>query len=194
MVSQTERNKIRNHIRQLRQALSEETQLSAQFQLVEQVKQQKLITAGNKVAVYLANDGEINPIALIEYCWLNDAEVYLPVLHPFAKNHLAFFKYQPDTQLTKNKFGIPEPKLNAQTICPPASLSHVFLPLVAFDKHGNRMGMGGGFYDRTFSLPHPAQRRIGLAHDCQQVDALPVETWDVPLDAIITPSQTIKPD
>src|SRR5690606_40461575 len=64
------------------------------------------------------------------------------------------------------------------------------LPLVAFDARGNRLGMGGGFYDRTFARAPRARtlrpRLVGLAHHFQQVASLPAEPWDIPLDAIAT--------
>lgn len=193
MQNSLQRQAIRQTIRQQRQTLTTQQQIAAQQAIAQQVQTQQLIQANDKIALYLANDGEVNPHAIIEYAWQIGAEVFLPVLHSFARGHLAFLKYHPDTQLIKNKFGIPEPQLNVQYICPPNQLTHVFMPLVAFDDKGNRMGMGGGFYDRSFALSHPSQLKIGLAHDCQQVPALPTESWDVPLNMILTPSQMIKP-
>lgn len=197
------RQAIRQQIRQARRSLSAQAQIDASLAVVEQIKQSDLIKKNQKVALYLANDGELNPFALIEYAWQMGADVYLPVLHPFAKNHLAFFQYHANTQLTKNKFGIAEPKLNCLTICPIKALDYIFMPLVAFDAQGNRMGMGGGFYDRTLApnlnesaglnVHNHQQKRIGLAHSCQQVAQLPVEAWDVPLDYIVTPENMLTP-
>lgn len=192
MQSNLKRQAIRQTIRQQRQTLTEQQQISAQQAIVQKIQYKKIIKANDKIALYLANDSELNPQGIIEHAWQIGAQVYLPVLHPFIKSHLSFFQYKPDTALHKNKFGIPEPKLNVQNICPPDKLSHVFMPLVAFDNNGNRMGMGGGFYDRTFANRPSKQKRIGLAHDCQQVVSLPTENWDVPLDMIITPTQLIS--
>ena len=94
-------------------------------------------------------DGEISTDKLIKTLWAQDKHVYLPVLHPFNPNHLLFLRYLPDTPMLKNKFGIWEPKLNVQNVLPLDELDILFTPLVAFDKQGNRLGMGGGFYDRT---------------------------------------------
>lgn len=89
-----------------------------------------------------------------------------------------------------NRFGIPEPVQSRRH--PPGILDLVVVPLVGFDAKCNRMGMGGGFYDRCFAhrlaRQHSGPRLVGLAFDCQQVDELPVEPWDVPLDAIVTQS------
>jgi 5-formyltetrahydrofolate cyclo-ligase len=64
------------------------------------------------------------------------------------------------------------------------------MPLVGFDKAGNRLGMGGGFYDRSFAFKqkrHSCQPKlIGLAHSIQQVDNLSVQGWDIPVDNIVT--------
>lgn len=92
--------------------------------------------------------------------------------------------------MTHNRYGILEPQLNCSHVSPVAQLDMILMPLVAFDSKGNRLGMGGGFYDRTLAhLPkNKAQRPtlIGIAHQCQFVDALPVASWDIPLDYIIT--------
>ena len=155
------RQQLRQHIRKTRQNL---TALQQQ-QAAQRITQQAL--------------------KFIEQLWQQGKNVYLPVLHPFCKRHLLFLHYLPDTPMKQNKYGIFEPHLNVQNVLPLEQLDVIFTPLVAFDKQGNRLGMGGGFYDRT--LQHWQQQRfipIGLAHQCQQVDALPVESWDMPLERI----------
>ena len=88
--------------------------------------------------------------------------------------------------MLKNKFGIWEPKLNVQNVLPLDELDILFTPLVAFDKQGNRLGMGGGFYDRTLqNWQNASFIPVGLAHQCQQVEQLPTEAWDVPLHRIL---------
>jgi len=93
--------------------------------------------------------------------------------------------------LLPNRFGIPEPPLKHRHIRMPWGLELILLPLVAFDSDCNRLGMGGGFYDRTLAyLRHRCcwrrPRLIGVAHECQRVEGLPVNEWDVALDAVIT--------
>ncbi|WP_016955218.1 5-formyltetrahydrofolate cyclo-ligase [Catenovulum agarivorans] len=184
------RAELRKKIRLKRNALTSEQQANATQVLLKQVIDSGILNGVKQFAAYLANDGEINPKALIDYAWQNHMQTYLPVLHPFANGHLAFLQYNSNSEMQLNKYNIAEPKLNCLSICPTSELELVFLPLVAFDKFANRMGMGGGFYDRTFAN-NTTTKLIGLAHDCQQVEKLPIESWDVPLHAIITPSQTI---
>ena len=136
--------------------------------------------------MYISFDGEISTDKLIKILWAQGKQVYLPVLHPFNPNHLLFLRYLPDTPMLKNKFGIWEPKLNVQNVLPLDELDILFTPLVAFDKQGNRLGMGGGFYDRTLqNWQNTSFIPVGLAHQCQQVEQLPTEVWDVPLHQIL---------
>ena len=144
-----------------------------------------------RIATYLANDGEIDAMEFIKSCWQRNIEVYLPVLHPFSSGNLLFLRYEKGTKMTVNKYGITEPQLDVTKVIPVSELDVIYTPLVAFDAKGNRMGMGGGYYDRTLAAnPHIAT--IGIAHDCQQVDKLQVQPWDMPLQQIVTPTQIIK--
>ena len=94
-------------------------------------------------------------------------------------------------KLAANRFGIPEPRRNGKRQRKIWTLDLILLPLVGFDQHGGRLGMGGGFYDR--SLAYRTLRKnwhkptlLGLAHSCQQVDRLAMASWDVALDATVT--------
>lgn len=153
--------------------------------------QLNVLASSEHIALYLANDGELDTYPLIQALWQLGKIVYLPVVHPFAAGYLLFVRYDKDTLLYPNKFGIPEPLAECHRLLPVNQLDIVFTPLVAFDNRGNRLGMGGGFYDRTLSQlpPDSHYKIIGLAHSCQQVEALPIEAWDIPLKQIITPGK-----
>lgn len=193
------RARIRVDIRGLRQQLSKQEQQQASSAIADKLSQHPQIIAANSVAVYLANDGELDLCNFIQWCWDNNKRVYLPVLHPFCKGHLLFLHYQSNTKLVANKYGISEPKLNVGNVLPLNQLDVLISPLVAFDDQGNRIGMGGGFYDRTLANWHkqikqqliqPTQVKpfpIGVAHNCQQISKVPVEHWDIPLPEILTP-------
>ena len=183
---QTFRHQLRQQIRKTRANLTALQQQQAEDFITQQAL--ALIEERNAqhIALYLSFDGEISTEKLIKTLWAQGKQVYLPVLHPFNPNHLLFLRYLPDTPMLKNKFGIWEPKLNVQSVLPLEELDILFTPLVAFDKQGNRLGMGGGVYDRT--LQHWQKSSfipVGLAHQCQQVEQLPTEAWDVPLHQIL---------
>lgn len=180
------RNQLRQQIRKTRANLTALQQQQAEDSITQQALAFIEERNAQHIALYVSFDGEISTEKLIKTLWAQDKHVYLPVLHPFNPNHLLFLRYLPDTPMLKNKFGIWEPKLNVQNVLPLDELDILFTPLVAFDKQGNRLGMGGGFYDRT--LQHWQKSPfipVGLAHQCQQVEQLPTEAWDVPLHQIL---------
>ena len=187
------RQLIRQQSRAKRNALTDLEQQQASKQALQQCLNQHLLSPGSKVAFYLAADGELDPAPLFEHCWQNGITTYLPILHPFSSGHLLFLHYHANSSMQANRFGIAEPKLSCLDICPLPELNIIFTPLVAFDEKLNRMGMGGGFYDRTLApieRDHLNTKVVGLAHECQQVESLPVDSWDVPMQTIITPLKT----
>jgi len=187
------RSQLRATIRQRRNALSIDEQQKSGLELTVRLSNHTKIQQASRIAIYLTNDGELSTSSFIDWCWQNKKQVYLPVVHPFSPGNLLFLHYQKDTRLIKNVYGILEPKLDITKVSPLTELDVICTPLVAFDDSGARLGMGGGFYDR--SLAHWQKTKIypiGLAHDCQLVTKVPVETWDIPLPEIITPSKRYR--
>lgn len=135
------------------------------------------ICAADTVAVYAAQDGELDLAPLIARCRALGAVVALPVV---ADAGMSFAVFRGDETLRLNRHRIPEPAAPE-----PARPTLVLAPLVAFDDCGRRLGMGGGYYDRYF-LTHPAVARVGVAHECQRADALPSAPGDAPLPAVVT--------
>lgn len=191
---------LRRHYRALRQQLSSETQHECAQQLSIHIQQHNLIdclvrqdlnTEELRVALYIENDGELGTVSLIEYLWSIDVRVYLPIVDIRQPGHLVFAHYHAKSAMQLNKYGIKEPVIGETECVALHNLNAVFLPLVAFDENGNRLGMGGGYYDRSLSLltENNRPRLIGLAHDIQKADNLAAESWDIPLDEIFTPKQ-----
>ena len=191
--SNTKRQALRQTLRAKRQSLSAIQQQDASAKLLENILANHILPDAGTCAFYLANDGELNPKPLIEYCWATKLKTSLPVLHPFTKGHLLFLQYTANSKMRNNQYGIDEPVCEVSGIVPLNQHRLIFTPLVGFDHNGNRLGMGGGYYDRTLSSlkQQSSITLIGLAHDCQQVEALPQENWDIPLNKIITPSRII---
>jgi len=177
----------------MRRSLSPLQQRIASRKLCQQIQKIPAFKRSNRIAVYLASDGEINLQPFIELCWRLGKSVYLPVLHPIKHNRLWFTPYTSNTQLIANRYKILEPKFKHKGV-PAWALNLVLTPLVAFDKEANRMGMGGGYYDRTFAFT--LQKRglrgpslLGVAHEFQRVEHLYLEPWDVPLRGVVTDKQ-----
>ena len=139
-----------------------------------------------RIAAYLSVDGEVNLRPLLGCLQRMGKLLALPVVDR-SNNRMSFFAHRLEAPLTRNRFGIEEPAPGAPWINTRA-LSLVLAPLVAFDDQGNRLGMGGGFYDRHFgALPERLRPLlVGIAHEVQRAEALPTATWDVPLDGILT--------
>lgn len=190
----TERQQLRKQLRAARNALSASEQQQASEALCSQLSG-ILPVSLHRIAGYLANDGEITLQPTLDYCFRKNIAVSLPVLHPFTGKHLLFQDYHQQTPMALNRFGISEPGLDCTAIRLLQMHDCLLMPLVGFDAQGNRLGMGGGFYDRTLATltqQNTSPLLIGVAHDCQQVATLPIEPWDIPLDMIITPTQIIR--
>jgi len=185
-----DRQKLRQQMRRARRALTPQQQAVAAENLCKRLRQLPDFVKARHIALYLPNDGEIDPTRLIEWCWQQGKTTYLPVLHPIRHNRLWFIRYDRSTRMRRNIYKILEPALQQQPKRPALGLDLVLLPLVAFDAAGGRMGMGGGYYDRTFSFKQTRGLRgpklVGLAHELQKVEKLPVESWDIPLSGIVT--------
>ena len=188
MNSPAERRALRREMRRRRRGLSVSDRRSAARALSHRIAGCRWFTNSRTVAVYLSNDGEIDLSPLVQRAWAMGKRTFLPRL--FGPR-LWFLPFHPRTIFTGNRFGILEPAGPARQRIHPLFLDVVLFPLVAFDSGGNRLGMGAGYYDRTFEAVHRRSlwrgpKRIGVAYELQCVDSLPAADWDVPLDAIVT--------
>ena len=134
----------------------------------------------------------MDPLPLMHALWSLGKHIYLPVLVTFSHQKLWFARFEPDDVLAYNRYGIPEPV--RRRLIKPCALDLVLTPLVAFDSAGHRVGMGGGYYDRSFAfLRHRrhwrSPRLLGIAYEFQKQAAIVPNDWDVPLDAIATESR-----
>jgi len=189
-----DRAALRRELRQRRRELPAAQRIAAADGLAAQLLalpffRQDAPSGQGYVAGYWAMDGEIAlhsfqlklPKNLV-YC--------LPILHG---EELRFAPWRPGDELVSNRFGIPEPAVEPSSALEPEAMSLVVMPLVGFDANGRRLGMGGGWYDRTFAFrriaPAPPHL-VGAGFDAQRVESLRAEDWDVHADAICTESAT----
>lgn len=182
------RIELRRHLVSRRKLITSAAARQAGLRACRQAWALQLLQRAKRIAAYIPVGGELDCRTLIEQAWGRGREVYLPVLHG---KHLRFRPYTPATRMALNRFRIPEP-MDGEEL-PPTALDVAITPLVAFDLRGNRLGMGGGFYDRTFRFlqhrncwRHP--RLVGFAYDMQRVSTIDSCAWDVPLDAVVTES------
>lgn len=182
---------LRRQLRQARRTLSTDQQRRAARDLYRQLAHHAVFRRARHVALYLPNDGEIDPRPLLLEAQRRGKATYLPVLNAWPRTRMAFQRIMPNERLRPNRFGIAEPVFRPARQRRIWTLDLILMPLVGFDEHGGRLGMGGGFYDR--SLAYRTRRKnshkptlLGLAHECQKVDRLPLAPWDVSLQATVT--------
>ncbi|WP_260957296.1 5-formyltetrahydrofolate cyclo-ligase [Pseudomonas citri] len=188
------RPQLRRLLRQARRALTPAQQRDAARGLYRQLAQHPLFRRARHIALYLPNDGEIDPRLLLRAAQRRGKATYLPVLSPWPQTKMVFQRIHPGEKMQPNRFRIPEPRKNIARQRKAWALDLVLLPLVGFDDVGGRLGMGGGFYDR--SLAYLARRKqwckptlLGLAHECQKVERLAQASWDVPLQGTVSDRQ-----
>lgn len=186
-------------MRRRRRALSAAQRRACASAAARRVAATAWFRSSRRVAFYLANDGELDPQPLLQRARAMGKECFLPMLRPVGDDSLWFAHYEPGDPLRPNRFNIPEPTSRYGRGVAPWSLDLMLMPLVAFDAQGNRVGMGGGFYDRTLAYlgrrnlwhrPH----LLGLAYDFQRVDGLGPQPWDIPLQAIVTERGVVARD
>jgi len=194
------RASIRKQVSAKRKALSPTAQNEAARDLLLLLKNDTVVKEAKHIALYLANNGELDLEPFILWCWQQNKHLYLPVVHPFSKGNLLFLRYEKYSAMVLNQYNIEEPKLDVRDIKTMQQLDMIMTPLVAFDATGARVGMGGGYYDRTLAKWYKQYLQnnkskptvIGVAHDCQQIEKVPNEAWDIPLPKIVTPTRTIE--
>jgi len=187
------RRELRQHLREKRRALGAGDRIAAADGLATQLLALPFAPQSGYVAGYWALDGEI---AL--HAWQlrlpRDCVYCLPVL--CDDNRLRFAPWRAGDPLVSNRYGIPEPDVTPSSLLEAQALSLVVLPLVGFDRNGHRLGMGGGWYDRSFAFRHqdptPPPYLVGAALALQQIDPLDAAHWDVALDAVCTESSTFN--
>ena len=184
MSSIPDRALLRRELRQRRRDLPASVRIAAANTLADRLLALPFLPSSGHVAGYWAMDGEIGLHAFqlrlpptLTYC--------LPLLH--ADESLRFAPWRAGAPLVTNRFGIPEPDLDPDDGLPASAMAMLVLPLVGFDARCNRLGMGGGWYDRSLAFrretPAPPWL-VGAGFDVQRVEMLQNEAWDVPLDAV----------
>jgi len=146
------------------------------------------LQSAKRVGSYLDVNGEF-PMAAINAMLLQQQKtLFFPKIEDFKNARMHFAQWTSSSRLKANKFEIPEivaPTLPHSRALP---LDLIFVPLLGFDNTGNRLGMGGGFYDRYLANYTTTKKPfvLGVAYDIQRLAKLKVEPWDYPLDAILT--------
>lgn len=187
----TARAEIRKQIRLRRQQLSATDQHHASLAITNNLSNSHLFRNSQRIAGFLSNDSEPDLTPLMQLAWQQKKQWLLPIIGLPNVNHLWFAPYKENEPLVTNRFGIGEPDTPLHDATRSYGLDLVLMPLVAFDTSGNRLGMGKGYYDRTLKFLRLRRhwrkpRLVGIAYELQKFEQLPSQSWDIPLDAIVT--------
>ncbi len=197
MLNCCDKTELRAQARDLRRSISPQQRAIAAINLLENLKTLEHFRRAKTVAMYIQNDGEIDPLEVVKWCWKNHKITYVPIVVADSRS-LLFAQLDSTSALVNNRFGITEPDVAADKIIPAQQLDIVLLPLVAFDQNGNRVGMGGGFYDTTFAFMTQNMTQgmtkkcaqlpklIGIAYEVQKADKVLSMSWDIPLNLVVT--------
>nr|NKB46656.1 5-formyltetrahydrofolate cyclo-ligase [Legionellales bacterium] len=190
MTSSNSRQQLRQTIRQRRrQQPLVEQQLASQH-LIQRIAKQPWFHQAKHIALYFPHHGEIDPTPLCHLAEQRHQHCYFPRVVDRPQKLLYFLPHRLGQSVHYNRFGIMEPKGTTAQAIPLTQLDIIFTPLAAFDQHCHRLGLGGGYYDRTFAQltapHHPPPLRIGLAYEWQKIPVLDHAVWDVPLHGVMT--------
>ncbi len=181
--------------KQRRKALEARSQMNgddrqiASQKIASAVARSSWFSRSRLLACYLSTESEVGTWSVISRAWQMKKRVFAPVVG--KKGRMRFHEVTPDSLLVSNRYGLLEP-LDGEFL-PARSLHIVLTPLAAFDAEQNRIGMGGGYYDRTFAFLKNRRllfqpKLIGLAFDCQRVEKIAANPWDIRLYSIVTES------
>jgi len=169
-------------MRRRRAGLDSVRQTQAADAVLANLEKIEILRTAETVAGYRSVRGEVNIDEVLSRLLERGATVTVPRV---VDDDLEFVRWLPTTASTRGAFGISEPV--GSQVFDLGTHDAVLAPLVAFDRTGARIGQGGGFYDRCFGrLGDTRPAFIGVAHTFQEVEQIPAEPWDIPLDAVVT--------
>ena len=190
-MSEHDRDLLRKQLRAARGTLNQALIASKSMAICQRAEQ--LLASFQHVAAYYAFGNEVDLKALISTLPGQGKQAYVPVVQPDFR--MQFAPVDENTPITLNQYGIKEPQVDASRLQNAMQMDAVLVPLVGFDEQCNRMGMGGGYYDRNFSHRHnapPPPLLIGVAFDIQCANTVHPQPWDVALDFVVTETRLLK--
>lgn len=180
--------KIRTKLLKFRNQMKPSEQLSKSRKIAEKLEDFAVFKKAQHVLFYYSHNGEVSTLELIEN-FIEAKQLYLPIIR--GKSHFQAIPLKPPLTLSKGFEGVPEPVGIEPSGVYDQQIELVITPGVAFDRKGNRLGMGKGYYDRYFQQNH-SPLKIALAYEEQVLDSLPKDPYDVRIDFIITDKNIYK--
>ncbi len=185
------KRQLRNQIIKRRNQLSPPEIGDKSAQIYRRLRTLAAFQSAQSIMVYMDYKNEVQTKSIIDDCFVGGKAVIVPVVT--SKNgDMSLVEIGPQTHFKKSSLGILEPQITAQSRRQLGDIDLILAPGVAFDLTGNRLGYGGGYYDRLLAKAPAERRRIavyGLAFECQIVESIPTEPTDCKIDGLITERQ-----
>lgn len=175
---------LRKTSRQRKKQLTAEDKKNAEIAVLEKLESCKEFQAAKRILAYYSLPDELPTIQLLTR-WNKEKEIFLPRVNG---DYLDIARFEPGST-EEGAFSIQEPTGSELTTVDTIDL--LIIPAVGYDRKGNRLGRGKGYYDRL--LKDAACPKIGIIYDCQLFENIPTESHDIPVDLIITEKEIIKP-
>lgn len=188
-----EKHAIRTTMTARRRDLPTQDRIRLSVRIQERIISLPAVAEASTVLLYSPVRGEADTSLLLETLWRRRVRVLLPRCRPEAPGAMDLFCVAGLAELKPGAWGIPEPDPSACDLHEGCSIDLAIIPGVAFDRACNRLGMGGGYYDRLLAQPGMADcLKIGPGYGFQIVERLPRESWDRPMDLVVTESELIR--
>ena len=178
---------LRNKALQARRALDDDERAILSLRICRTLLRSSMFYSARRIACYLSTPDEVDTSMIFDRAWDTGKQIFAPVIN--IGDDMNFVRISRNTRLERNHFDIWEPV--SDDVISPRELDLVIAPLAAFDQDLNRIGMGGGYYDRCFYfLNHGRSWRrtkmAGLAFECQKTPKIPANPWDIRLYKVFT--------
>jgi 5-formyltetrahydrofolate cyclo-ligase len=180
---------LRTNAMRARRKMHAADRANASRRIADRFLNSRYFLSSKLIACYLATWDEVDTNRIIERAWRAKKRIFAPVID--GRGEMTFRTLRPETTVIRNRFGIWEPETEFEIH--PSDLDVVVTPLVAFDNACNRVGMGGGYFDRHFAFLRSRRswlrpKLVGLAFDCQKVEEITPNRWDIRLSHVISES------
>lgn len=187
-----EKKHLRQQFKTTRLAISAAQRMQTAEVIAQQLIKLPEWIPADYIAGYWASHGEV-PLHIVQMRVQSPKVWCLPILQ--TDKTLKFAPWRSGDPLVSNQFGIPEPDISSSSALDATQISIILLPLLAYTRTGTRLGMGGGYYDRSlaFRAAYPSPPLlIGVAYSSQEADLLPTEEWDIKLDMLINEHEVLR--
>lgn len=203
-----DKSALRQRILQARDALNESQRQEGSRRIVERVVSRSDFIAASGVHCFISLPGEVNTEGIFEACWSMGKSVYVPYLI-HGERRLGWARRERGDALVAGQMNLLEPLPENREEAPLREIQLLLVPGVAFDRKGGRLGYGKGYYDKFLGLfPQfdvsnsrnttlsgtNSPPKIGLAFSVQIVDAVPQDSWDLIMDAVVTELGELGPE